>query len=189
MGYRRSFGNVERPSLLPSTSSATPPVGYAPATEAGMKSLGLRVEATTVHWAIVEGTPEDPTLVESGRLRFPKNRTTHEQLSWLRTEICALVAQFGATSGGIRLPEPNMRQGLSTMAPRLRAEGVVLEAMAASNLSPVVAGPLSTIGSLIQSKQPKGYLSEDEMRGMDWSELDPNKREAAIVACAALAPR
>jgi hypothetical protein len=75
------------------------------------------------------------------------------------------------------------------MAPRLRAEGVVLEAMAASNLSPVVAGPLSTIGSLIQSKQPKGYLSEDEMRGMDWSKLDPNKREAAIVACAALAPR
>lgn len=51
---------------------------------------------------------------------------------------------------------------------------------------PVTACALKTISSKLGSQSAKKYLESDDLRGLDWSGVPKNSREAILVAAAAL---
>lgn len=50
----------------------------------------------------------------------------------------------------------------------------------------VFTGALKDIASAMGTKASKKYLEQDDLRGLDWSEFDDKRREAVLVATAAL---
>ena len=150
-----------------------------------MRSLGFRAANDHVWWAVVEGGTDEPILVASEKLRPPQVFDQPETLAWYRERVEYLVAKYNAETGGVRYPE-NVARSANKMFPRIRVEGVLIEAMYSAGARRFACGPLKTISAGIDSKAAKKYLTTDDFRGLDWSRLPAEAREAVLVACAAL---
>lgn len=107
-------------------------------------------------------------------------------LSWFRTRVLFLIDTYAPVAAGVRFPEPSARGGNKDSAKqRSRVEGVLLEAVNSRGLS-ITSGALTTIASRLGTKKAKKYIDEAELRGLDLSKLPPHRREAVLVAVAAL---
>lgn len=149
-------------------------------------ALGIRAEPTALHWAVVEGDPDRPVLRASETVQCPKAFNEPAVLAWLRKQILALLDEYGIGVVGLRLTEPIARGAARESARRrARMEGVIMEA-AESGGRGLVAGALATIGRYMGSEHPKAYLSQDDLRGLEWKGKTPLQREAVLVAVAAL---
>ena len=72
------------------------------------------------------------------------------------------------------------------MFTRARIEGVMLETADAHGAA-VIAGQMAMIRGGLGTKSAKAYLSEEDLRGLDWSTIkNVNRREAIMVAASAL---
>lgn len=151
-----------------------------------MKVLGVRAEPAMLHWAVVEGTATAPILVAHDKAAAPVNLDEANALHWYRSRVQHLLQEYGVTAVAVRSAESFGRRG-NTDADRKRAriEGVLLE-VAASKSLPATASALKTIGGNLGTKSAKDYLDNDDLRGLDWSRLNANRREAVLVAAAAL---
>ena len=151
-----------------------------------MKSIGFRAENQMVRWAVVEGTSEEPALVGTGKLRPPKQYGSPAAMAWYRERVHQLVEEHGIEAGGIRHPE-SFNKNAHKSYPRIRIEGVLEEALATAEVDKIVFGPMKTISSELGSKAAKKYLSQSDLRGLDWADIkNNNDREAVMVAVAAL---
>jgi hypothetical protein len=150
-----------------------------------VKAIGFRADNSEVWWAVVEGTIDDPVLVARDRLRPPKAHGPEERLAWLRRRVLLLIQEYAPDCGGVRFPETTGR-GHVRMFPRIRVEGVLVEALASSKLTSLVCGPLKTISSSLDSERAKKYLEEGDLRGIDLQGLPANTQDAVLVAVAAL---
>lgn len=151
-----------------------------------MKVLGVRAEPRLVHWAVVEGTASAPVLVAHDKAAAPVNLDESQALHWYRARILHLLDEYKVTAVAVRSAESFGRRGNSDPdRHRSRIEGVALEVAAARAL-PATASALKAIASNLGTKSAKAYLEEDDLRGLDWSTLNANRREAVLVAAAAL---
>ena len=155
-----------------------------------MNAVGFRVEKDKVHWALVSGMTENPVLVADDKFSAPKTYGEAEQLAWYRQRIRMLIEDRKPDVAAVRYsetflqhkPKPNV---FASMLKRARIEGVVVESASSLGL-PVLTGALGTISAGLGSKRAKGYLEAADLRGIDLSKRPQNRREAILVAVAAL---
>ncbi len=88
----------------------------------------------------------------------------------------------------MRCPEHNVRGITDSHRRRFRIEGVLLEVAGSAEL-PAAGVAFATIGKNlgIGRSAAKDSLEEQEFRGLNWSELCKERREAILVAISALA--
>lgn len=151
-----------------------------------MKAIGFRAEPQAFLWAVVEASSGQLILIESGKSPAPRKYDEAQSLAWFRNEVRSLIDQFKPEKAAVRFPESNARKSNSKgSSQRLRIEGVILEAAQSKALS-VITGPLATLTCKLNSKSAKAYLESEDFRGIDWSKISKNEREAILAAGAAL---
>ena len=150
-----------------------------------MRAIGFRATAEDVRWSVVEGTTDQPTLVDQGKIRPPRTYNTSQSLAYYREQVQVLVKRMSVDAGAVRHTEPKAR---AAARPRARIEGVLEEALYSAGVRKLVCGPLATIGSAMRSRKPKAYLSADDLRGIDLDSVSggPKSKEAVLAAVAAL---
>jgi hypothetical protein len=151
-----------------------------------MKAIGFRAELSgAIHWAVVEGTNKNAELVSYGTIPSPTAFSKEAvRLHHLRSQVLEKLNAHKPDSAAVRSPE-SRRQSHDDA--RLRVEGVVMEACAASNVS-VVSGPIVSIGSRLKTKPANvnEYMKADEFHGVVFPKKDKKCREAITVAVSAL---
>ena len=155
-------------------------------TENPKRTIGLRAEPRVLHWAVVEGTQDQPVLIAHDKAETPAAYEEAAALSWFRRRVFHLIDTYVPMAAGIRFPEPSARGGNKDSAKqRSRVEGVLLEAVHSRGLT-IVTGALTTIAAKLGTRKAKKYIDDAELRGIDLSRLPPPRREAVLVGVAAL---
>jgi hypothetical protein len=152
-----------------------------------MIAIGFRAEPSVVNWAVVQGSSAEPVLLGADKLTAPASFDEGAALTWFRDRTQYLVQTYSPNIAAVRSPETFMPRNvkLSSLYQRCRLEGVVIEALHSSGIH-VLTGALATISKNIGSKGAKHYLETPDLRGLDWSKYDTNRREAILVAASAL---
>jgi hypothetical protein len=152
----------------------------------GIVAIGFRAESAEFNWGVVTRRDGKLTLIAADTQAIPKGYEEAHGLVWCRKRLYQIIEQYAPVIGGIRYPEAIAKKKHVTGSnARLRIEGVILEALASKGVT-VITGTLKEIGSEMGSDSPKAYLGRSEVRGMDWSGHTLYRREAIIVAVAAL---
>ena len=151
---------------------------------AGMRTLGLRADASGFTWAVAEGSIQVPVLHASGYFKIPANFSVSAGLNHLRLGVLQLIDQYKATIAGVRTPEQLARSNESSRT-RLRIEGVILAACAEKGLE-TIQGALSTLSSRLGVKSAKVLRDSEEYRGIDLECFPNEKREAILMGISLL---
>jgi predicted NBD/HSP70 family sugar kinase len=99
------------------------------------RALGLRAQAEKVSVAILEGSQEEPVMVERHTLEAPTGSAMPEVLASIRSQLVDLIKSHDVERIGIRLPEPTARSNKEGARNRTRLDGVLLEIAQVSALS------------------------------------------------------
>jgi hypothetical protein len=152
-----------------------------------MKAIGFRADPRTVFWAVVaKGDDGNNVLEDSGKLIAASASNESETLGWFRTEVRGLLDKFQPDRVAVRYPEPSAQRSHAISAnERVRIEGVILEAAFSKGKS-VLTGALATITANLGTESAKAYLKNPTIRGMDVSAIKDYRKEAILVALAAL---
>lgn len=149
--------------------------------------IGFRAEAKQVHWAVVEGTSDAPILVAHQKEAAPTSeREEPRSLAWYRARIRDVLELYKPETAAVRFPESTAKGANKDGAKRrLRIEGILLEASQSwgCNASGTL---LQAISSRLEVKSAKPLLENDDFRGVDWSAVSKEAREAILAAVAAL---
>jgi hypothetical protein len=154
-----------------------------------MRAIGFRVEPKAIHYAVVEGSVDEPIVVSTDKFSAPKTYSEGAKLVWYRKRILSELEEHEVERVGIRFPEAGSKgAGTSSAMWRLRIEGVTMEAVASMSLPICAAGGVQHIrAKLGSSHSPKDYMSGlVELRGIQLSDYRQNIREAILIAVAAL---
>jgi hypothetical protein len=155
-----------------------------------MKAIGFRAEKDTIHYAIVEGTKHEPVLVADDKIVAPLTYSDAQAMSYFRDRIRTLVEQYKPSAAFVRygetfLPKKVAPNVLASMLARARIEGVILESINSHKIN-IVGASLSGISSKLESKHPKSYLENGDLRGVDLTGKPQPRQEAILVAVSAL---
>jgi hypothetical protein len=149
-------------------------------------ALGLRIEPHRLHWAIVSGSADAPVLEAHDHAIAPVAYSEARKLAWYRDRVSHIIQQFTPVIAAVRYAEVFGRTRVrESDSVRARIEGVVMEAAISHGLR-VLTGALNTIASKLETNTAKKYLEQDDLRGLDWRGLPTNRKEAILVAAAAL---
>ena len=150
-------------------------------------AFGLRVDPKETAWAHVTGTAEEPILEDHDKLVPPKVLSNEsERLVWYSDQIALLIKDRRPKIIAVRYAEDfGVRGKREPDRVRARIEGVIMESAMRLGIT-VFTGALKEIASAMGTKASKKYLEQDDLRGLDWSTLDDKRREAVLVATAAL---
>jgi hypothetical protein len=149
-----------------------------------VKAIGFRVEPKAVHYAVVTSSGVDPVLEEYATIKAPKDHTEGQVLSWFRERILNLLEQHRPAGGAIKYAEQVSRGGGDSGRARARLEGVLLQLLDEQKIE-IFTGAYKALSGRMGTKSAKAYLSQDDVRGLDWSGLRQPQREAVLVALAA----
>lgn len=155
-----------------------------------MRVIGFRAEKDVIRWAVVDGTSDNPTLIENGKITAPKDYAEATALNLFRTQIQTLIRRQQPKLAALRMsetyltnkPAPN---AFASMLQRARIEGVLLELAVAEGVD-IHSQQLAQIKSGLGSADAKAYLKSDDLRGLDWSTIKNAAQREAIMAAAAL---
>lgn len=155
-----------------------------------MGAIGFRVTPTEIFYAVLEGDTNLPKIVLYEKIRMPKALDFPAALTWCRNNIIELFAEYKASACGIKMAEPLSRSmgaaAYKGSIIRANMEGILIESANYSGLK-VVAGPYSSISSLIESKKPKKYIDADEFRSIEgWDQMNDKYKESILAGVAAL---
>lgn len=147
----------------------------------------MRVDPKETAWALVSGTAAEPILEAHDKLVPPKVLSTEpERLLWYWDQLALLIKDRRPKVLAVRYAEDfGVRGKREPDRIRARIEGVVMASAAQLGVK-VFTGALKDIASAMGTKASKKYLEQDDLRGLDWSEFDDKRREAVLVATAAL---
>lgn len=157
------------------------------------KAIGFRAEPKCIHYAVVAGSKEAPTLEAVDVLTAPMTFKADESLAWYSKEIRALCVRHAAALGWVREAESMAKVKRDLVAERARIEGVIIAAATAQGLR-VTLGRLVTITAKLKpsftedgkKKHAKAYLEDDCFLGIDWSGYGNKQREAIMVGVVSL---
>lgn len=149
------------------------------------RALGLRAEAKQIHWAVVEGTRDNPILVDYGNAAAPVDLDDGPALSWYSNRVKYIVQSHQPGLATIRTAESIARgSNKEGNRRRLRIEGVLLQTIDSCGLK-VTMGALAMISGKLGS-QAKHYIESGELRGIDISKFPLPSKEAILVGVSAL---
>lgn len=171
----------DKMGLFDDSNSVSPP--RAPSK---VNAIGFRAEARAMNWAIVTREGGSLILIKADTQDLPTTFDEAKGLEWCRKRLHQIVDQHRPAVAGVRYPEPSaMKSNVKSTNERIRMEGVILESLASKGIS-IVTGALTTIKSILGSESAKAYLKRDDLRGLNWKGLPANRKEAIMVAVAAL---
>lgn len=155
-----------------------------------MRSIGIRAENGSVQWAVVEGTVDEPVLVEDDKFSPPKTYEIGDAAVWVQNRIGDIVDRLSPDVANIRVaetflqkkPNPTQQNGILF---RARFEGMAILSLAAKGVA-VNIGQIAQMKARVGSKHVKTYLEQRELRGMDLSSVPKIRQEAVLAAVAAL---
>lgn len=151
------------------------------------KAIGFRVEPAAVHWATVTLEPgKEPILEQAETIKAPKDSEEAAVLTWFRGRVFNLLEQHKPGSAAIKYAEqvaPGRRGDAGRK--RARIEGVLLQLCDESRIMPFT-GAYKAVSGRLQTTSAKKYLKQDNVRGIDWTGHPPLRREAILVALAAV---
>ena len=155
-----------------------------------MVAIGFRANTSEINYVIIDGSVDNPQLLDKGKLRKPKAFELPDALSWYRKNLLELFTQYSVERCGIKTAEPFSRSmgaaAYQGSIIRANVEGVIMESAQSSGLR-VIAGPFSVISSNIDSKKPKKYIGADEFRAIkEWEKLNQQYQEAVLAGVASL---
>jgi hypothetical protein len=148
------------------------------------RALGLRAEPSRIHWAIVEGTRDEPVYIGHDAFAAPVNLEEAPALSWYVTRVKHLLDSFTPDVAAIRTAEPIARGNGNSTRRRIRIEGVLLQTVDSCGIK-VSLGALAMISGRLGTPAKK-YVDAGEFRGLNISKFPTYSKEAILVAVAAL---
>jgi hypothetical protein len=151
-----------------------------------MRILGIRADSDSFYWGVVEGSIAAPIPVDHDRALCPASYDEAASLAWCRDRIRHLIDAYTPSSVIVRYPEvfvPNEKKEPARR--RSRIEGVVLEAAHSKGVK-VFSSALATISKNLGVASAKTLLTDDTLRGLDWSGNTKASREAILVAASLL---
>ena len=155
-----------------------------------IRSIGLRATPSRIHYAVVESqSPFDHVeLLALGALAVPAALELPDRLSFVRTTILDIIAEFEVRRAGIRLIEYTAK---TKPVERLNLEGVLQELLSSSEVEGYFAGAIARIGGLLgesDKTKVKRYFDGETFMGVQgWNTRSLEEREAVVTAVAALA--
>lgn len=147
--------------------------------------MGVRCWADRFAYVIVEGIPEDPSLIASDHILLPLNHERAAQLSEFRKDLCDIMTQYAVKNVCFRSQEPIAKK---KSLPRSELEGVLQELCYSNAPRIIVAG--RTVKQLKSILKYNGQANKifELSDGPRFSHLaKTNFAEAVVAALAALA--
>lgn len=154
-----------------------------------MIGIGLRVYSNSnIFYTIIEETETEFKYITISYLKIPLALNEPERLNYIRNTLLDIISEFKIDTALIRVKETVSNvTGLSIQ--RFYVEGVILETLAAANISKYKLGKIATISSLLGFKSSKfKEYSENEIQfellptDLDWAKLSLEERES-ILSC------
>jgi hypothetical protein len=141
-------------------------------------------------YALVQGTKENPVLLEDDKFSAPLDYSDAEAMAFFRDRLLSIFKKHEPKTAFIRYgetflprkPAPNI---LASMFARARVEGVILESAHSEGVK-IVGASLAGISSKLESKRPRAYLGSGDLRGLDLTGRPVARQEAILVAVSAL---
>ncbi|WP_083961221.1 hypothetical protein [Thermomonas fusca] len=149
-----------------------------------MNTMGIRAKPGEVTFAIFNTESQALSNVET--IRVPKALPTPDALKYVRNNILDVIREYNISRAGLRITESTAQ---SMSVPRIEMEGVIQEAFASSTLSSYYCGRIATIAARVGISRAdfkpyvKGERSFEQVE--NWSELNPEEREAVFAALGA----
>lgn len=139
-----------------------------------------------MHYAAVEGDPQEPILLDDGTWRAPSGFEEPERLSWYRGRVGDLIDTHVPGAAGLKTMETIARASrVDTICRRARIEGVILQRLHESRVR-VFEGRFPDAGRRLGTRSARKYIDGDDLRGIDLEGIPRERREAILVATAAL---
>jgi hypothetical protein len=154
-----------------------------------MIGIGLRVYSNSnIFYTIIEETETEFNYISISNLKIPLALNEPERLNYVRNTLLDIISEYKIDTALIRVKESVSNvTGLSIQ--RFYVEGVILETLAAANISNYKLGKIATITSLlsIETSKFKEYADNEiafELlpSDLDWSKLTLEERES-ILSC------
>lgn len=154
-----------------------------------MIGIGLRVYSNSnIFYSIIEETETEFNYISISNLKIPLALNEPERLNYVRNTLLDIISEYKIDTALIRVKESVSNvTGLSIQ--RFYVEGVILETLAAANISKYKLGKIATITSLlsIETSKFKEYADNEitfELlpSDLDWSKLTLGERES-ILSC------
>ncbi|MBL3728931.1 hypothetical protein JIN86_04815 [Lysinibacillus sp. HST-98] len=152
-----------------------------------MYSLGIRVSPSKtqsrVYFSVIEIKEDHFEICRCNYLNIPNAIEIPEQLAFIRTNLLAVISQYGITVAGLRITE-NIARNPSVF--RMNIEGVIQELFANSTIEKYAILQISQMKSLLDDSSIKSYL-DAEMKFAEieeWETLKLEERECIVTACA-----
>jgi hypothetical protein len=154
-----------------------------------MTGIGIRVySGSHVFYTIIKYDGSSFEYLNISNIRVPEALTHPESLSYVRSTLLDIMAEYQVETAVIRVQESvyNITQN---SFPRFYLEGVILECLAASNVDSYRMGKIATISSLLgfDSSKFKDYSENGVVfdffpKGLNWSDLSKEEKES-VLAC------
>ena len=157
----------------------------------GTRAIGIRVTPKVVFYAVVETSAQtEIELLTVGSLPVPVALELPDRLSFVRTTLLDIIAEFEAVRAGIRLIEHTAQR---IPIERVNLEGVIQELLSSSEVQGYFAGAIARIAGLLgeadRTRIKQYFEGEDFMGVEDWQKRATEEREAIVTAVAALRVR
>lgn len=155
-----------------------------------MVGIGLRVYSnSTIYYCIIK-KEDDGTLnyIQLSRLEIPKSVEFSEALSFVRNTLTDVFLEYNVSRAIIRLPE-YMNSVKKITIERFYVEGVLLEALASSNIERHLGGhiaELTRIGNIEKTQFKE--LAKGAVRfkfcpdDINWEKLKLEQRESILAS-------
>ncbi len=154
-----------------------------------VRSIGVRVEPSIVHFAVVEADGDKLEVVTVDSIVFPTALDLPDALHHTRSMFMDVVKIYGVSRAGIRISEWN---SMKPNQQRIGLEAVLQEAMAGGPIQRYFTGVLANIAKRLDmgldAKSLKGEIqSHKSSIGVSgWENHSTAEREALITAIAAV---
>lgn len=150
-----------------------------------MKSIGFRCWKDKFSFVIIEGTQEDPILLDSNHLKLPKILPRPNQLAWFRREIKELMDTNDLDFAVFKATEPISQ---SKDPQRGELEGILQETIFSHPKTTQIEGRIKTqLNSRTNARKAK-YLGE-LMDHEAFCELSKTNFEDACIAALSGLPK
>lgn len=152
-----------------------------------MNTLGIRCSTKDFNFSVINGTQDNPNLIDSGTTKFPTGQNDADKLNWFYQEIGGLIKKHAIGGIGIKGVEPMAMKGKNYGA-RTQVEAMIYLQAAQNGIKYIKTKVKSTIAKDFGLKGKGKYLTSkvDYSKIPDFDNKNQNIQESIQVALSML---
>jgi len=152
-----------------------------------MKILAVRCSNTDFAYAVIKGTQQSPTVVESTVTGYPKGYEEHALFHWFHQEIAGLLGKHSADAVAVKTAETMVKRS-GSLETRIRVEGIALMSAAEAGCANAHRKVKSTIAKDLGMKGKGKYLETklDTSAISGFDSYNTKQQEAILVGWSCL---